>query len=285
MTGHATMAATSNPTTPVKQNNRRIIKTIPFTGFRAPTAFLRVNVAHVLTIVYNTLFPVSTPRSVSNTMYIGRIVCIAMTNDSRLCAMYRVSSRSFPNRTATMKPDTVSIVPKAGFETDVQRNPYIAYNCIRIIQNGMVCVASNGSHTDPIAEKIALGMPVRDAMVGSLLALDYEKDQYNTPRIGAVVDKRDGSGWLGIVRDDGIAVRRMLLAPGRFWHVATYEEVHPSDHHAGEFPASNAETACDFILSGGIFAERENPISAVAAVASDDGFEMAVKDVNNGSNE
>ena len=33
-------------------------------------------------------------------MYVGRIVAIGMTKDGRPCAMYRVSSRSFPNRRA-----------------------------------------------------------------------------------------------------------------------------------------------------------------------------------------
>ncbi|NLT61287.1 MAG: IMP cyclohydrolase, partial [Candidatus Hydrogenedentes bacterium] len=49
-------------------------------------------------------------------MYVGRIVSIAMTKDSRLCGVYRVSSRSFPNRTAVLRENRVSIVPKPGHE-------------------------------------------------------------------------------------------------------------------------------------------------------------------------
>ena len=41
-------------------------------------------------------------------MYIGRIVCVARTADGRLCGAYRVSSRSFPNRTAVLTGDKVS---------------------------------------------------------------------------------------------------------------------------------------------------------------------------------
>ncbi|MDR0932030.1 MAG: hypothetical protein LBM70_03310, partial [Victivallales bacterium] len=33
-------------------------------------------------------------------MYLGRIVAIGMTKDGKPTAMYRVSSRSFPNREA-----------------------------------------------------------------------------------------------------------------------------------------------------------------------------------------
>ena len=76
-------------------------------------------------------------------MYIGRIVCVSRTKDDRLCASYRVSSRSFPNRTAVIGENKVSIVPKAGHEADVHKNPYIAYNCVRVICDGAVAVVTN----------------------------------------------------------------------------------------------------------------------------------------------
>lgn len=211
-------------------------------------------------------------------MYIGRIVSVAQTKDGRLCVLYRVSSRSFPNRTAVVKQDTVSIIPKPGFEGDVQRNPYIAYNCLRLVCGGRVAVMTNGSQTDPIAEKIASGMTPRDALAVSLLALDYEKDDYQTPRVCAVADRRDGSGYLGVVREDGLEVRRVPLEPGRFAYVATYEENGIGTAQTGAFAATDAESACRFILGEGVFAERENPITAVAALATGEGFQTAVVD-------
>lgn len=214
-------------------------------------------------------------------MYIGRIVSVAQTPDGRLSAFYRVSSRSFPNRTAVLTQTKVSIVPKPGFEADVHKNPYIAYNCVRVVRDGAVAVVTNGSQTDPIAEKMAMGMPARDALVLSSLALDYEKDSYNTPRVSAVVDAAEGAGWLGIVRHDGLEVRRMPLKPGTFFYVATYEENHVSDAFTGEFDASSAEAACDFILGQGVFAQRTNPVTAVAAMASGMGFELFAKDAPN----
>ncbi|HNR36459.1 MAG TPA: IMP cyclohydrolase [Candidatus Hydrogenedentes bacterium] len=213
-------------------------------------------------------------------MYIGRIVCVALTADGRLCASYRVSSRSFPNRTAAVKPDKVSIIPKPGFEADVQKNPYIAYNCARIVCGGKAAVVTNGSQTDAIAEKIAMGMPPRDALALSSLILDYEKDDFNTPRISAVADVRDGSGWLATVRHDALEVRRMPLSPGRFFYVATYEENAVSDQFGGDYDASDADSACDFILGKGVFAKREKPVTAVAAIVSGGGFELAAKDVS-----
>ncbi len=216
-------------------------------------------------------------------MYIGRIVSVAMTPAGELCAAYRVSSRSFPNRTAVLKEDKVSIVPKAGHETDVQKNPYIAYNCARIVCGGDVAVVTNGSQTDPIAEKMDSGMSARDALVLSLIALDYEKDDYNTPRICSVVDKRgEGSGWLGIVRHTGLDVRRMPLAPGQFFYVATYEENLLSEAQGGDYGAGTANEACEFILGKGVFAERTNPVTAVAAVATKTGFELAIQDAAQG---
>jgi IMP cyclohydrolase len=210
-------------------------------------------------------------------MYIGRIVCVGRTADGRLCAAYRVSSRSFPNRTATISENKVSILPKAGFESDVFKNPYIAYNCARLVANGAVAVVTNGSHTDPVAEKIALGMPVRDALASVSLAMDFEKDQYDTPRISAVVDRRDDTAWLAIVRRDGIEVRAIQLAPGEYAHIATYEENTLSAPRGGFTPGS-AEQACDFMLAGGIFKERTNPVTAVAALSMADGFALHEKD-------
>lgn len=211
-------------------------------------------------------------------MYIGRIVSVARTEDGRLCAAYRVSSRSFPNRTAVLTGDKVSIVPKVGHEGDIHRNPYIAYHCVRLVANGRVAVVTNGSQTDPIAEKIALGMPVRDALASVSLALDFEKDQYDTPRISAVVDRRDDSAWLAIVRRDGIEVRALTLDPGRYAYVATYEENTLSPAQSGAYSAKSADDACAFMFSGGVFKDRTNPVSAVAAMASGEGFELAAQD-------
>lgn len=212
-------------------------------------------------------------------MYIGRIVSVAMTAEGRVAALYRVSSRSFPNRRAVTGEAKVSIVPKPGFEGDVHKNPYIAYNCVRLVAGGQVAVVTNGSQTDPIAEKIESGMSVRDALVLSSLALDYEKDSYNTPRVSAVADQRDGSGWLAIVRKDGLEVRQMPLAAGKYFYVATYEENHVCESQGGAFDAATAEAGCDFMIGGGVFAERTNPVTAVAAMGNGAGFDLAVKDV------
>ena len=207
-------------------------------------------------------------------MYVGRIVSVARNREGRLAVMYRVSSRSFPNREAQIKTGAVSIVPKKGHEGDVFKNPYIAYNCVKIV--GPVAVATNGSQTDPIAEKIAAGVPVRDAFASALLTLDYEKDQYNTPRIASAVAGRSKAGFLGVVREDGLEVCRFTLELGECYYVSTYETNRVSIAQRGEFDAADAQEGAKFILGRGVFSDMTNAVTSVCAMEKDDGFEIAV---------
>lgn len=207
-------------------------------------------------------------------MYVGRIVAIGRTKSGKLAALYRVSSRSFPNREAQMKENAVAIVPKQGSEGDVFKNPYIAYNCMKSV--GDTVVATNGAQTDPIAEKISLGMPVRDAMATALLALDYEKDKYNTPRIAAAVTLGAEEGVLGVVRDDGIEVVTVPIESGTVHYVATYETNRVLPEQCGKFDAETAEQGAKFILGEGLFAEMTNPVTAVCALLVPEGPEIAV---------
>ena len=214
-------------------------------------------------------------------MYVGRIVCVGLNPDGKLCASYRVSSRSFPNRRAVPGARHVAIIPKAGYESDIEKNPYIAYNCVRIVAGDSVAVVTNGSHTEPIAEKIDGGVPVRDALIQGLHALDYEKDQYNTPRLAAVADGRDEpEGWLGVVRDDGLEVRRMPLRPSWCFFVATYERNSIGVDLTDSLHATTPEEACETLLSKGVFASLTNAVTGVAAMAKEDGgYALATKDV------
>ena len=207
-------------------------------------------------------------------MYVGRIVAVGRNRKGQLAALYRVSSRSFPNREAQIKENAVAIVPKKGAEGDVFKNPYIAYNCLRIA--GRTAVATNGSQTDPIAEKVAAGMPLRDALATSLLVLDYEKDSYNTPRIAAAVTAGAEAGYLGVVREDGLDVCRLKLEPGECFFVSTYETNHVSRAQRGEFDAADARAGAEFILRGGVFAEMTNAVTGVCAIEKDGRFEIAV---------
>ena len=211
-------------------------------------------------------------------VYVGRIVAIGMTQAGRLAALYRVSSRSFPNREARCLAQAIAIVPKPGCENDIYKNPYIAYNCLRL--TGPYAVASNGSHTDPVAEKLQAGMGMRDALVTVLAAMDYEHESLNTPRIAAVVQQGSAKGYLGIVRHDALLVQEFALTPGQAFYVATYERHVPCPHYADlRFDAADARAACQYILTGGVFADLERPITAACAVETATGFAVATLDM------
>ncbi len=212
-------------------------------------------------------------------MYIGRIVAVGMTPSGKAAAMYRVSSRSFPNRECALSGETVAVRPRPGFEADLMKSPYITYNCIRLA--GRYAIVSNGSHTDPIAEKIVMGYPLRDAIALGLLAMDYEKDSYNTPRIVAVADSRSNRGYLGIIRHDALLVKEVELTPGHAWYLSTYEKNEICDQNADTvFTAESAAECCAHIVNGGAFAEFELPVTSAAAVAAgEDAFELDVQTV------
>jgi len=181
-------------------------------------------------------------------MYVGRFVVVGPG-----VGAYRVSSRSFPNRRIVEREGSLTVAPTPEApETD---NPYIAYNCVRESEGR--AVLGNGSHVDPVTEKLDLGYPARDALATALLALDYEKDDYDTPRIAGVIE--DEAATVGIVGRDALlveAVEEPTL-------VATYEEDRP---RAFDFEASTAAAAAREAYD----LEFEHAVCA-AGVAVDDG--------------
>ena len=194
-------------------------------------------------------------------MYVGRFVVVGPE-----IGAYRVSSRSFPNRQATERDGTVTVGPTADApETD---NPYIAYNCVRVTDRG--AVLGNGSHVDPIAEKLALGYPARDALAEPLLALDFEKDDYDTPRIAGIVGLDDDptapdGAAIGIVRRDAVVVE----AVSEPTLVATYERDSPQPFELG---ADGAAAAAREVYDH----EFEHAVCAAGVAVTDEGVETAV---------
>ncbi len=206
-------------------------------------------------------------------MYIGRIVAVGRTREGANAGLYRVSSRSFPNRKAVELNGHLAIVPREGHEADLQKSPYIAYNCVRLA--GSWAVISNGSQTDPIAEKIEAGTPVRDALATVLGTLGYEKDDYNTPRIAGVVPLAGDTAWLGIVRHDALVVKAVPLEAGRVRYLATYEADDVRSSQDSDFDASDATSAARFLVDGGAFAGFEHPVTSAAALVEGPRFALA----------
>lgn len=181
-------------------------------------------------------------------MYIGRFIIITPS-----LAAYRVSSRSFPERKIITRNhgETVTVVPTS--EAEPTDNPYISYNCARIADQ--TAVMGNGSHVDPITEKLTLGYPARDALALGLLAMDYEKDAYNTPRIAGTVGD---SAYIGIVRDDAVLVEPVTEPT----IVATYEKNTPEPI---DFDATTPEAAATEIMA----LPFEHAICATAVTVAD----------------
>ena len=196
-------------------------------------------------------------------MYLGRIVSVGMNSEKKPFIGYRVSSRSFPNRMAKSFEDKASIIPKEGYEKDIFENAYIAYDCVKIV--GDIAVVSNGSHTNVIADKIAVGMNIKDAMAISLLAMDYEKDDFNTPRIAAAItsttDEDKYEAYIGIVTDGKILVEKLDYGKAAF--ISTYECQSPVEV---EFTAKDSASAAQFVIDGGEFKKFTNPVGSVGAV-------------------
>ena len=199
-------------------------------------------------------------------MYIGRFVVVGQTQQGLWYLAYRVSSRSFPNRYIKIYEDRAAVLPTP--DAAASDNPYISYNCFR--SSGHLAVIGNGSHVDPVFDKLTLGYPLRDALAAVLLTLDYERDAYETPRIAAAVDAAAGSGYLAFVGREKVYSRRMELQPDDAWLVATYECTEPI-HIA--LTGANAAQITDAVFESAY----EHPVTAMAAVFEQDGFQLAAR--------
>lgn len=199
-------------------------------------------------------------------MYVGRIVAIGQSR-GRSFAAYRVSSRSFPNRRAEVRGRSIMVSPLDS--ADLARNPYIAYNCIRV--GAATAVVANGTQADMIIERIEDGGKPLDALAISLVAYGYERDELDTPRIAGVV--RGDMGWLGIARKEEFRVRQFDLRDGAAHMVATYEKIDFEALALGGHSAEEiARQAYDLPL--------ERPVCAAAALQASgeqgSGFDLAV---------
>lgn len=190
-------------------------------------------------------------------MYIGRFVVVGPD-----VAAYRVSSRSFPNREVRERDGALTVGPTP--DAPAMDNPYVEYNCVRTTTDGAQAVLGNGSHVDPIVEKLDRGYPATDALVTPLLALDFEKDDYDTPRVAGVLAD-DGSAYVGVVRRDALLVREVEESTV----LATYEKDAPE---AFAFDATDAAAAA----SEAYGLEFEHAVCAAGVARDGDGFETAI---------
>jgi IMP cyclohydrolase len=211
-------------------------------------------------------------------MYVGRIVGVGRTPDGRPVSAYRVSSRSFPNRNAEQLGQSIQIVPRPGSPDAASASPYIAYECL--LWNERFAVASNGTHTRPIFERLKAGHTPRDAMVSVLAGLDREYDGYDTPRLCGLFDRSTDTLWLGSVTATSLAVMPVEVGPGQMAYVTTYGFPLPLTGQTDpDFMAEDAKGACQHITGSSVFADFEKPICAAAAVPGREGIAVAILNV------
>jgi IMP cyclohydrolase len=198
-------------------------------------------------------------------MYVGRFVVAGPG-----IGAYRVSSRSFPNRAIDDREGTLTVGPTE--DAPPTDNPYIAYNCAREVEagDGPVAVLGNGSHVDPITEKVGLGYPARDALATALLALDFEKDDYDTPRIAAVVGAE--TAHVGIVRRDALFVEEVTEPT----LVATYERNSPEAFDFGAGSAGGGESAAE-AASAAYELEFDHAVCAAGVAVGEGGVDFAIE--------
>lgn len=204
-------------------------------------------------------------------MYIGRFVVLGKTSQDAWYLGYRVSSRSFPQRQIVLHQDRATVMPTP--DAPPSDNPYIAYNCYRSsgdAAGGQTLIVANGSHVDPAIDKIGLGYPLRDALALSLLALDYEHDDYNTPRITAGLDLAKDQGLLAIVADDQLTVRRLRPEPGQAYLIATYELT-------ASTPITLEGNTADDLAQALFDADYEHPVASLAVLADAQSPVVAIK--------
>lgn len=195
-------------------------------------------------------------------MYVGRIVIVGRTG-GKSWAGYRVSSRSFPNRIAEVRGDSVMVSPID--PKDLAKNPYIAYNCIRT--SGDVAVVANGTQADMIMERIDGGQRPLDAIALSLVAYGYERDKLDTPRLAGAV--RGSKACLGIARKGEFRFKEIPLKDNDAFMLATYEKT-------GFEPVAVSGIDASEVAKAAFDLPFERPVCSAAAFQGDEGFELAV---------
>jgi IMP cyclohydrolase len=208
-------------------------------------------------------------------MYVGRIVGIGRTADGTIVAGYRISSRSFPNRSAERFGNSVRIVARPGSADSVSDSPYIAYDCL--LWNERYLVTGNGTQTRPIFDRLCAGASLRDALAGVLIGLDREFDAYDTPRISAAVDIETQQLYLGSVTADALSVVPVKTPPGRFAYITTYEIPLPFPSQTAELTGRDADAICRELIDGPVFGGFEHPVCAAAAMGDRDGIRLAIR--------
>jgi len=193
--------------------------------------------------------------------YVGRMLGVGL-KDGKPFAFYRLNSRSFPDRKAVIKGDEIYIVNLT--ETE---NPYVSYPVVKILPD--YAVVSNGSHTTFIAQALEWESP-KKALIHVLDAMDYERDEYSTPRIAGIIQRDKDWAFLGFAGKEEFWVKRVKLEEGKAFFTATYN-VYGIETLSLDF--KNEKDLAEKVLR----LEFANPVLAVGIIDLGDKFKIGVK--------
>ena len=191
--------------------------------------------------------------------YTGRTLGIGLM-EGRPFAFYLLCSRSFPKRRAIVRENAVYIENLT--ETD---NPYVSYPVVRLLED--YAVVTNGLQTDFIAQALEWESP-KKALIHVLDALDYERDDYNTPRIAGIMGG-GGRGWLGFAGREEFWVKELELKEGKAFVTATYN----LGFAEMEFPPFETEEG---LVEKVMELPFENKVLAIGVLGKENGWGLAV---------
>ena len=79
-------------------------------------------------------------------------------------------------------------------------------------------------------------------------------------------------------------MKEFALEPGKIYYLSTYEKNAPCRHSCDDaFDASDADALCSYMISGGVFADFEKPVTAASALWNGSGYSLAVADAKTGA--
>jgi IMP cyclohydrolase len=168
--------------------------------------------------------------------YPGRVLLLARTGDGQLVAGYALTGRSPSSKAREMVVhDGEIVVRPVGAQGHDRLRHYVAAQA-----GPELTVFGNGEQVGEVFARLGTGLAPPLALDG----VGYEPDPpIFTPRITAVVDRRDGTAWLGAARRSGgrrdgadVTVTTVRdLAVGDLVLLSTYrsdgESIQTAPHH------------------------------------------------------
>jgi len=191
---------------------------------------------------------------------------VGIPKNGGIVAAYRLASRSFPNRKIEVEGDSAKVVPIPGYEGEVDKNPYISYTCLRVINKNSILVA-NGTHLDQIYGRITSGASASNAIPHVLEEMGSEDDAYKTPRIAGFASPT--RLLLGVITEKGLIVKSFQAKKGMGYYVATYQKTDPMKNLVKNLDARSADDVAKLVHGGSNFKHFSHVIATTAAFICD----------------